>query len=297
MPQQSSWKLAASTAAASGILIGIALSARPAPAQALSGFDVFRTNCAGCHELPDPEDPKRTRQAWDTILVRMVKDRGATLSRQEHAAVLSYLDSFNRERREIKWLETPAGSHAMQLKAADAGKLPAQWVDLTAGAEHEVPWAVQADPTGKIVFLSPLKAAEENQFPLLIDNSGIIQSAAAAARLQVVSGKGKLGAGIVFGFRSPQQYYGVRVSPRDLVLYEVNSGQRQLLARAAVSAPLKQWHTLGLDIAGKAVKVTMNGKPVPELSQTIQTYKGGRLGINTQEDTVALFDQWSVTVK
>jgi hypothetical protein len=297
MQQQSSWKVAAAALAAAGVLIGIGLSPSPAPAQALSGFDVFRSNCGGCHELPDPEDPKRTRQAWDVILTRMVKERGATLSKQEYAAVLSYLDSFNREKRDIKWVDTPAQSHATQLKAADAGKLPTQWVDLTIGAEQEIPWAVQADPQGKVVYLSPLKSAATDQFPVLIDNSGIVQSGTATARLQVLSGKGKLGAGLVFGFRSPQQYYGVRISPRDIVLYEVNGGQRALLARAAVAAPLKQWHTLSVDVADKAVKVSLNGKPVPSLNQTLQSYKGGRVGINTQEDTVALFDQWTVSVK
>lgn len=277
--------------------MGIALSARPAPAQALSGFDVFRGNCGGCHELPDPEEPKRTRQGWETILNRMVKERGATLNKQEFAAVLSYLDSFNREKREIQWLETPARSHTAQLKPADAGKLPPTWVDLTAGAEREVPWAVQADPKANTLFLSPLKTAEENQFPILIDNSGIVRNGSVTTRLQLVSGKGKVGAGVVFGFRSPQQYFGVRVAPRDVVLYAVNGGQRELIARSASAVPMKQWHTLSVDVSGNAVKATLNGRPLPELTRSLQAYRGGRVGINTQEDTVALFDQWGVTAK
>lgn len=297
MQQYTPWRVAATALTLSGILIGTALTARPAPAQALSGFDVFRSNCGGCHELPDPEDPKRTRASWDVILNRMVKERGATLNKQEFAAVLSYLDSFNQEKREIKWLDAPAKSHKAQLKAADAGKLPAEWVDLTVGAEQQIPWAVQADPQSKGLFLSPLKTAGENQFPLLVDNSGLVENGAASTRMQLLSGKGKLGAGIIFGFRSPQQYYGVRVGPRDIVLYEVNGSQRALVARAPVAAPLKQWHTLGVDIQGKAVTVTLNGKPVPALSKSLPSYKAGRVGINTQEDTVALFDQWTVTAR
>src|SRR5262245_31971253 len=123
-----------------GVVIGGALSARPARAQILSGLDLFRSNCDGCHELPEPEEPKRTRKEWETILVRMVKQRGATLNDKEHLAVLNYLDSFNRPRREIQWVEGPAKSHKTVLAAADSGKLPGEWVDLTIGADEVVPW-------------------------------------------------------------------------------------------------------------------------------------------------------------
>src|SRR3954465_9712576 len=93
-------------AALGGLLIAIAVSPRPAHAQVLSGFDLFRTNCEGCHELPDPEDTKHSRKDWEAILTRMVKQRGATLNDREFQAVLNYVDSFNRPKREIQWVET-----------------------------------------------------------------------------------------------------------------------------------------------------------------------------------------------
>jgi hypothetical protein len=278
------------------VVLGAALAPRPADSQALSGFDLFRSNCDGCHELYDPEEPKRTRQQWDAILTRMVKVRGATLNQQEFQAVLNYLDSFNRPRREINWVETPAKARKAVFTAADAGKLPAEWVDLTVGGDAQVPWAVQADPASKALYLSPLKSAGEGEFPVLIDNSGIVESGGVSVRAQLVSGK-SVGAGVVFGFRNPQSYFGVRLSPRDVILYEVQGGQRALLARSPMAVPLKQWHTLGVEIAGKQVKVSLNGKPVPELGRTLAAYRGGRLGVHTQADTVALFDQWAVSVR
>lgn len=287
--------VSAAALVAAGALL--ALLPAPAPAQALSGLDVFRSHCGGCHELYDPEDPKRPRDQWEGILNRMVKVRGATLNKQEFAAVLAYLDSFNRPRREISWVETPAKSRTAALAVADSGRLPAEWVDLTPGAEATIPWAVQVDPVAKTAYLQPLKAAGENQFPVLIDNTGLVQSGSLSTRLQVLSGTGKLGAGVVFGFRNPQSYFGVRVGPRDVVLFEVQGGQRALLARSTQGAPLKQWHALQVEIAAGAVKVSLNGKPLAELSQALAAYRGGRLGLQTQEDTVALFDRWQVTVK
>ncbi len=293
----------AAACGAAGVLATLALAAasfgpaRPAAAQTLSGFDVYRSNCGGCHELYDPENPKRTRQDWDSILTRMVKQRGATLNKQEYTAVLNYLDSFNREKREIKWVEEPAKPRKASFDPKLSGKLPAEWVDLTVGADEEIPWAVQTDAAGKAAYVQPLKSAGENQFPTLLDNTGLVQSGGATARMQILSGKGALGAGIVFGFRNAQSYYGVRISPRDVVLYEVQAGRRALLARSATPAPLKQWHSLALDISGKAVKVSLNGKPLPELARSIEGYRGGRMGIHTQGDTVAMFDQWELAVK
>lgn len=283
--------------ALTGGLVALGLTAAPSTAQALSGFDLYRSNCDGCHELYDPESPKRTRKEWDTIMTRMVKTRGATLTPQQYTAVLNYVDSFNRAKREIKWVEAPAKSRKAVFTAADAGKLPAEWVDQVVGADLEIPWAVSVDPAGKTAMVGPLKTAGENAFPLLIDNSGMVQNGSIQARMQIVSGVGKLGAGVVFGFRNSQSYFGCRISPTDVVLYEVQGGQRALLARAPLALANKKWHTLGLDLTGKEVKVTVDGQPAPALTRTLPGYQGGRAGVHTQGDTVAVFDQWSVTVR
>ena len=211
-------RAAAGAAVVAGIAAGALLAPRPAPAQVLSGFDVYRSNCDGCHELYDPEDPKRTRAQWEVIMNRMVKQRGATLTTQEFSAVLNYLDSFNRPRREIHWLDTPAKSHKATFTPADDGKQPADWVDLTFGSDQPVPWAVQGNAAAKTGYLSPLKAAAEGQYPALIDNTGVVQNGSATVKAQILSGKGAVGAGLVFGYRNPQSFFGVRISPRDVVL-------------------------------------------------------------------------------
>src|SRR5690349_7456464 len=87
MTSRSLVRIAAGALGAAALLTALARSPRPAQAQTLSGFDVFRSNCGGCHDLPDPEEPKRSRQQWDEILTRMVKVRGATLSPREFTAV------------------------------------------------------------------------------------------------------------------------------------------------------------------------------------------------------------------
>ena len=36
---------------------------------------------------------------------------------------------------------------------------------------------------------------------------------------------------------------------------------------------------------------------LPALSRKLEAYRGGRAGLQTQGDTLALFDQWQVAVK
>jgi hypothetical protein len=273
-----------------------ALAPRDGATQALSGFDVYRANCGGCHELHDPEDPKRTRDEWHAILDRMVKDRGASLDEREYGAVLNYLDSFNRPKREIRWKAAPAKSRTALFAVADSGKLPAEWVDLTLGGDAPAPWAIQADGAGKSAFLQPLKTVPEGQFPAAIDNTGIVTNGSLSARAQLLSGRGAVGAGVIFGFRDAQNYYGVRLGPKDVVLYEVQGGQRALRARSVSAIPLRQWQTVEVALTGKQVKVTLNGKPLPELAVTLEGYAGGHVGLHTQGDTVAVFDQWRLTI-
>jgi hypothetical protein len=282
--------------AALPLVLGAVLVPAPAPAQALSGLDLFRSRCDGCHELPEPDSPKRGRQAWDELLTRMIRVRGAVVSPSEKQSLLNFLDSFNREPREIRWLEEPATSRKAVFLPTDVGKLPAEWVDLTIGSDDAIPWAVQAEANGKQPFLTPLKPAPDTQFPVLIHNLGIVKNGTASARIQLLAGK-SAGAGIIFGYRSPQAFFGARISARDVVLYEMQNGQRALRARAGLALPPKQWHTLAVSISGQGIEVSVNGKTIPELRRTLDSYRGGKVGLHTQGDTVARIDQWELAVR
>jgi hypothetical protein len=132
---------------------------------------------------------------------------------------------------------------------------------------------------------------------MLLDNSGTVRDGTLTARLQILSGTGAVGAGVVFGFQSAQAYYGVRIGPRDVVLYQARGTERALIARAPVAAPVKKWHTLAVDLSQGTAKVSLNGIALPALARPLEGYKGGRAGLHTQGDTLALFDQWQVAVR
>src|SRR5262245_6554183 len=138
--------------------------------QGMSGLDVFRTNCDGCHDLPDPERPKRTRAEWEAVLQKMVKEKGASLNKQEFAAVLDYLDGFNAVRRVVAWNDKPAATHRFAFDTAQPGPAPDPWVNQTVGAPGDTPWVLERDAAGKGCTLVPRAGVGEGQTQLLLDN-------------------------------------------------------------------------------------------------------------------------------
>lgn len=260
----------------------------------VSGFDIYREACESCHELYDPESPKHTRAEWNVILDRML-DRGAVLNGHEYVAVLNYLDSFNRPKREIRWNDAPAKSRTALFAVADRGKLPSEWVDMTLGGSTPAPWAVQANGADKSAYLQPLKTVPEGQFPAAIDNTGIVKNGSFFTRAQLLSGRGSVGVGMIFGFRDAQNYFSVRVGTREVALYEVRDGQQAVRARTTATISRREWQTVEVSVEGQQAHVSLNGKPLPELSVTLEGHSGGRGGLHTQGDTIAVFDQWRLT--
>lgn len=268
-----------------------------APAQGAGGLDVFRTHCDGCHDLPDPESPHRTKAEWEAVLNKMVKEKGAALNKQEFSAVLGYLDSFNQPAREVRWKGGPAATHRAVFDPKQAGRLPDPWVSVSTGSQADHPWALQADAAGRQAFLAPSRGAADGEQLLLLDNSGSLTSGTVTARLRIARGKGPTGAGVVFGFRSPQSFLGARLSPttKDLILYDVEQGERALIGRAPAAVAADQWVVLALALSPKQVQLSLNGKTA--LTRPLERYKGGRVGLATEGATVAGFDQWAVEVR
>jgi len=268
------------------------LPAQRASGQALAGADLFKANCGGCHELPDPEETPRERGEWQR-LVRQMIERGATLDAREAKSVVDYLDSFNKTARSIRWSREPAASH--RLAVASLTALGENWVDIVAGGDARIPWKLTAQPSGKL--LQPNRTGTGREIPLLIDNSGLITNGLISSRIQLLSAAGTGGGGIVFGFKDAQNFYGARLGGRDIILYEVKNGQRALLGRVRFATPEKQWRTLSVALTGELVKVSLDGKELTALTQQLKDYKGGLAGMQVQGGGAAGFDSWSVEVR
>lgn len=282
------------SAAVLAALAAAALLALPVSGQALAGADLFKANCGGCHELPDPEQMPRAREEWERLVKQMI-ERGATLNPREARAVVDYLDGFNRAARRIQWNRQPAASHTLRLSDTDA-RIWDKWVDLVTGGDARIEWQVRPASPGS-ALLQPERAPASLEIPLFVDNSGTFSDGSLQARLQLTGGSATGGGGILFGFRDPQNFFGIRMSSRDLILFEVRSGQRALLGRTPMAIPLKQWHDLRATISARQLTVTLDEKPLANLSRQLDQYRGGLTGLLVQGEASAAFETWSVSVK
>ena len=85
------------SALALGLVLGLALSLRPALAQGWlpegPGREATELACSGCHEVGFLVGVPRSRTAWDNTMLRMM-NRGMKISNEDYATVVVYLATY-----------------------------------------------------------------------------------------------------------------------------------------------------------------------------------------------------------
>ena len=112
------------------------------------------------------------------------------------------------------------------------------------------------------------------------------------------------GAGLVWRYRDPDNYYIVRANALEdnVVLYKVQNGQRVSLAtKGAVSnnygvkhrVPKQIWSTLSVGFQGNLFTVSLDNQKLFDVEDS--TFTGtGKTGLWTKSDSVIYFDDFQV---
>ena len=109
------------------------------------------------------------------------------------------------------------------------------------------------------------------------------------------SGRGDQGAGIVWRYRDPKNYYITRCNALEdnCTIYHVINGRRQAFLNHNVKVASNVWHTLRLEASGDHFIVTFDGAKV--LDAKDETFKdAGKVGLWTKADSVIAFDDFSI---
>ncbi len=120
------------------------------------------------------------------------------------------------------------------------------------------------------------------------------------AKFKTISGTVDQGAGLVWRYKDPNNYYIVRANAleNNVVLYRVRNGERASLSpKDAVSnaygvkhtIPKQTWTTLGVSFRGDLFTVTLNGQKLFEV-QDATFSRAGKCGLWTKADSVIYFD-------
>jgi ABC-2 type transport system permease protein len=114
-------------------------------------------------------------------------------------------------------------------------------------------------------------------------------------RFKGVSGRIDQAAGIIFNVKANGDYLILRANclENNLVLFKYEHGKRSEIKWIRdTPTPSRQWHDLKLEVRGKHVKGTLDGKPY--LEYDLPGVVAGKIGVWSKADSVVYFDDYRV---
>jgi hypothetical protein len=203
-----------------------------------------------------------------------------------------------------------AQAEIINFDAAPAGALPSGWTSAMTQTGGAPKWEVVADSTApsKPNVLAQLSSdPTDGRFPLAILDKANFKDGELSVRTRAISGHVDQGAGLVWRYRDPNNYYLVRANALEdnVVLYKVERGRRSSLAPKGTprgtygvrhKVPSQVWNTLHVTFQGPQFAVYFNGQKLFEVEDATFT-EPGKVGLWTKADSVIHFDDFEVTEK
>ena len=217
------------------------------------------------------------------------------------------------------WTDAPAATRVFNF----AGGSLAGLAPVGSGTPGPAPvWSVAADKTGPNGMI--VRASGPNfradRFALLLDRADQGRNADIRVRFRIDAGKASPAVGIVCAYADPNNYTVLRCSQTlgDLALIQIagpthTTVQQTSIMLAAAPAPnpggaglgaapaapalaptplAPGWHTLRLLVHDGQVRGWVDMQK--RISTTLPNYSGGKVGLWTQGNTTASFDDWTV---
>src|SRR3954449_8293600 len=116
-------------------------------------------------------------------------------------------------------------------------------------------------------------------------------------RFLLLAGRLDQCAGILFNLKPNGDYLTVRFNGKEdnLVLWTFKSGKRSFVKKGVEDMPLKmrEWHSMKIAVHGTKLEGWLNGKRL--LEYTLPEAVSGKVGVWSKTDSVAYFDEFTVT--
>ncbi len=190
---------------------------------------------------------------------------------------------------------------------APAGTVPPGWTIAMTHQGGAPKWEVIKDESALSkpnVFAQVSNDRTAGRFPLAIYDRASLQDGTLSVKFKAISGSVDQGAGLVWRYRDPNNYYIVRANAleNNVVLYKVENGQRRSLAPKGTpsktygvkhSVPKQTWNTLSVSFKGGLFTVSLNGEKLFDVDDS--TFAGaGKAGLWTKSDSVIYFDDFQI---
>ena len=179
-----------------------------------------------------------------------------------------------------------------KFDTAAPGTLPADWICGVTGNGSPV-WKVEADASAPSKP-NVLKQSGKGTFPWCVKQSAQITDGFVEVKFKPLAGHEDQAGGLIWRFKDANNYYIARANAleNNVSLYHTQSSRR--ITIKYVNAPVagNQWHTLRVEFAGTAIKVTLDGKQYIA-AENDQIAGEGAVGVWTKADSVTAFDDFS----
>jgi hypothetical protein len=201
-------------------------------------------------------------------------------------------------------------AEVINFENATAGAMPVGWTVAMTHAGGAPKWEVRSDdtaPSKPNVFAQVSTDRTAGRFPLAIWDRASLKDGTLTVKFKAISGSVDQGAGLVWRYRDPNNYYIVRANALEdnVVLYKVENGERRSLApKGAVSntygvkhtIPKQTWATLSVGFHGNLFTVSIDGQKLFDVEDS--TFTGaGKTGLWTKADSVIYFDDFRIEGK
>jgi len=178
------------------------------------------------------------------------------------------------------------------------GMSPSGFTLAVTGGGGPVRWAVLEDPSspaGSKVLAETSQDHTNDRFPLAILDDLTARDVVVSVRFRPVSGSVDQAAGLMVRLRDPRNYYIARANALEgnVRLYRVVDGRRTQFAGVDTRIPRDRWQTLGLQVEGDRLAVSLDGREL--FAATDRTFaEAGRIGLWTKADSLTYFDALEV---
>jgi hypothetical protein len=201
-------------------------------------------------------------------------------------------------------------AETLNFDNAQVGASPSGWTIAMTHNGGAPRWEVLQDdsaPSKPNVLAQVSNDRTAGRFPLAIWDGASVKDGAVSVKFKAVSGSIDQGAGLVWRYRDPNNYYIVRANALEdnVVLYKVQNGERVSLApKGAVSnaygvkhkIPKQRWTGLSVEFHGSLFSVSIDGQKLFDVEDS--TFSGaGKTGLWTKSDSVIYFDDFEVARK
>lgn len=135
------------------------------------------------------------------------------------------------------------------------------------------------------------------QYPALSLSDKVFADVAVSTSFKPISGNTDRAAGIIFRIQDRDNFYILRANALEdnVNIYEYVGGRRHVVKEGSAKVPSGKWQELRVEVKGNTIRGFLNGKLVVEARD--DTFKAGKVGLWTKEDSGTCFDNVKAAAK